>query len=273
MGFFDSVLDFGKSLIKPLTGGLIDLGGSYAANQLIGQPNAARAYADSKEAADTAWARQRLLYRNRYQWTARDMELAGLNPILAASGGFSVGNAPSVASAQAFKADNPYGTFASSAKNFMDASKGVEEIENIKADTDKKRKETLESIARTVKARSEAGLADAKEREAAQNVFVLEQRVYQMAKEISLMDSQIEETNRRADLEQQQVQVAKQQEQKLNVEKRKLLLEAQKLYYSMKELSARSSVYDGWIGKLNGALKETLSMFGLNFGLITGLKK
>ena len=37
-----------------------------------------------------AWLREKEAYQNRYRWTMDDMRKAGLNPILAASGGFNV---------------------------------------------------------------------------------------------------------------------------------------------------------------------------------------
>lgn len=40
-----------------------------------------------EEANAASWAHTKELYQNRYQWQAKDMKAAGLNPILAATGG------------------------------------------------------------------------------------------------------------------------------------------------------------------------------------------
>lgn len=64
------------------------------------------AWGRSKEAATTAYERDIALwkmameeYNRRFQTTAKDLKAAGLNPILAAGGGYNVGNVPSTPSA------------------------------------------------------------------------------------------------------------------------------------------------------------------------------
>jgi len=44
-----------------------------------------------------AWSRQKRAMQEKYQWAVRDLKAAGLNPILAATGGISPGAAPNVA--------------------------------------------------------------------------------------------------------------------------------------------------------------------------------
>lgn len=56
------------SAVGGVVGGLIGANGAKAAN-------------------DASWAHQKELYQNRYQWQVADMRKAGLNPVLAASGG------------------------------------------------------------------------------------------------------------------------------------------------------------------------------------------
>jgi hypothetical protein len=90
-GFFDFVKDIGSGVVKAATGGLVDLGTQYIGNELLGKPNAKDAWERQKNAAKLAYDRSMGAYKSRYQNTMADMRAAGLNPILAASGGFQVG--------------------------------------------------------------------------------------------------------------------------------------------------------------------------------------
>lgn len=47
--------------------------------------------------SDKAWSRQKRILRNKVRWHTRDLRLAGLNPILAATGGTPSGSAPAAA--------------------------------------------------------------------------------------------------------------------------------------------------------------------------------
>jgi len=262
MGFFSGLLDVGKSLIGPLTGGLIDLGGKYAQNQLIGQPNANSAFAQSKEGADTAWARQRLLYRNRYQWTARDMKRAGLNPILAASGGFSVGNAPSVSSAQGYQANQPQLSGTSSALNLAQAKKEDESVGLIK-------NQALESMARAQQLFKDANLKrqqaiktikESRNLSKTEQILVrqltnMEQEYYVKARQIEKMGTEIIEIEARTEKEQSETELVNKLLQK----------QAKTLKLKLNQLKRMSELYGPYSGSVLTALSETikaLSPFG-----------
>lgn len=81
---------------------------------------------NSASSANSLEANQRnqINYRHRYQWTAEDMRKAGLNPILAASSGFDVGQAPNAPQAQVI----PYSsTDAATAYNQYSQAKKAEQ--------------------------------------------------------------------------------------------------------------------------------------------------
>ncbi len=69
--------------IKSGIGGAVGALPSTLIQNRLNQANSARAFSSSMGA-----------YKTRYQNTTADMRAAGLNPVLAASGGFNVGNAP-----------------------------------------------------------------------------------------------------------------------------------------------------------------------------------
>lgn len=126
MGFFDSiggfVKDIGGSLLKGVVGGFGDLP-SLAASSALSMFGADRASDQAKENAEEAFNRSQKAYGERYQTTISDMRKAGLNPILASSGGFSVGNAPTMAAAPAYQMHSPTIIPASqSAKNVQETS-------------------------------------------------------------------------------------------------------------------------------------------------------
>ena len=96
-----------------VVGGAVDLGGKYLQNELIGESNAKQSYERSEEASAKAFQRSYDAYKERYQTTMKDMHKAGLNPILASSGGFNVGNTPTSEMAKAPMPGEPTGSWSS----------------------------------------------------------------------------------------------------------------------------------------------------------------
>jgi hypothetical protein len=126
----------GGALGNTIGGALTDYGSSALSNTLA-RSNANAAFNQSQSATALAFERNKYLYQNRYQWAVEDMKKAGLNPILAASGGFSVGSSPSVQSAQAFQANNSNLLASQSAKNFAETDKIENEAFKISEEADK----------------------------------------------------------------------------------------------------------------------------------------
>lgn len=156
------------ALLNSAGSAAVDLGGQYVANKLITQPNAQQAFNNSENASAVAYERNKTMaldaykrslhaYKTRYVNTANDMKAAGLNPILAASGGFSVGNAPVMASptsmpATAFQANQPSFQPSTSTKQFAEALKTDEETKRTVAETKRIANDSmliLEQIAKT----------------------------------------------------------------------------------------------------------------------------
>lgn len=164
MGIFSSALAFAKPLIgtvgkfftgnslgKTIAGVGTNLASNYLQNQFIGQPNADRAYEQSYAGSAEAFARSQQAYKTRYQNTVQDMIKAGINPIMAASSGFNVGNAPQMHAPQSFKADLPTLSGTSSALDINRSAKTVEEAFKIRAESDLVGQQELETVAKTDK--------------------------------------------------------------------------------------------------------------------------
>lgn len=162
--------------IKPIASNILgNVGGQVIGNALVTQPNAntafgqsqyatAQAYERSKEAASAAWDRSYGAYKTRYQDTMNDMRLAGLNPILAASGGFNVGSSPnapaaSVSTAQAFKADQPTYNYSQSALDLSQKDKTEMETKKTEVEVRKVYADVLQTIANTIYTTAQSKLA------------------------------------------------------------------------------------------------------------------
>lgn len=200
------------------------------------------------QAADLSWARQKELYQNRYRWTMRDMRRSGLNPILAATGGFQVGSGGPAPMAQSFKADMPTASSylpSSSAKNWAEADKAESETK-VNAE---KAKETIEH---TAKMRAEKGLITKQEQLAIQAYHVQDAVFAKTMKEAYLSVSKRELTE---------------------AETRQVLKATEQLGLAMEQLRKTASVYDGPAGAILSYLKEITNALGIrgNVG-VTGVK-
>jgi hypothetical protein len=148
--------NLGKKVSDAAPGIATDLASSALQNYFFGQPNADNAFNQSLYGSAVSFDRSYNAYKRRYQDTVADLKAAGLNPILAATGGLSVGNAPTMAQPQAFQAHQPpiFGT--QSAKNI--------------ADTRLSDKKAEQAVAETYLARAKKGLVKAEEKVAYKNV-------------------------------------------------------------------------------------------------------
>jgi len=157
MSFFGDILG---SATKGITGLFADLPGQLVGG-VLNQFNAKQAFDRSQESADKAWANSAEAYRTRYQTTTQDMKAAGLNPILAASGGFNVSGQPSMATVQAPMAQAPPSNpSSSSAKNIAETERVAYEKQEILAKISKMGEETALAIQQKEESRSREGVYD-----------------------------------------------------------------------------------------------------------------
>lgn len=221
MGLWDSIKDFGSDIMDGLSGSLLNFGGKAAEDYFIGDANSAEAY-----------KRQKDFYKHRYQWMMKDMEDAGLNPILAAgSAGFSTSGTPSVAQSQM-----PISDYSGSAKNFAEMSVAQEQATTEQTKQLKNIAETYTEIQRKYKVRAEAGLATAQEKVAFAQWQEAWVRINKMREEVGLI-----------------------QRNKKVVE-----VELNKLKLALKELSAQSKVYGTSYGKAMKYIKALTEALGLS---------
>ena len=242
MGFFT---DLGTSLV----GGALDLGGSWASNELIGRPNQKEAYKLADKNSARAFARSYGAFKRRYQDTVHDMRQAGLNPILAASGGMPAGNAVQISPANPAIPPN-YDNSATAAGR------------NISQSTQAKAK-AQESVANVFKIRAEEGLASAREREANANTFKLEGDLQRIGAEIDRLKQEririMNESSRtQADTEriEQLTKESKAKTKQIKAIYRQLMLE-------MNKLRMIAEVYKGPVGQEIAYINALMGRIGL----------
>lgn len=213
-----------------VVGGIASLAGGLLSNKQS-KENTETAIDASQNATATQYRRNKKMYQNRYQWMTRDMRKAGLNPILAASGGFNPGSSPSVSASQIFNAQPPTSQY-----DFAGSAKGITESvlneEQAKTEYDKRVKlknEGLELLERAAKERSERGLISAQETQALKNVSLMTTQMDKLENEIELI----------------------RQGKKLTEEETKNLITLRnQMELNMSKLEQMSEVYKSPLGKL-----------------------
>lgn len=244
MGLFSSLT---KGLTNFITGGdlfssALDIGSS-----LFG---ADRANSQAQANSATQWNREYGAYKTRYQDTVADMKAAGLNPILAASGGFNVGSGPSASTPATFAANVP--TPSSSALNVAQTKKAG-------ADTGlsvQKAKESIQSIAES---RSRQGLMSAQEGKAIADMFKAEQEFAKITAELDKIGSETV-------LNEQQALYVRQL-------RKKAQKDVEMIVAQMSHLKKISNVYDQPFGKYLAYIEAITKSIGLNIGSLTSLKR
>lgn len=140
---------------------VVDTGLSFLGNSFL----AGQANDNSAKAAAAAYANNLKAFQRRYQDTVTDMRAAGLNPILAATGGFNVSGAPTMPMAQSFMGSmSGVHPISSTAKDYAEAEqattgskKNEVEIERTYQEIKNKQQDVKESIQRIAESRAREG--------------------------------------------------------------------------------------------------------------------
>jgi len=205
---------------------------------------------DADRKAKDAWEREKSAsamqfersygaYKTRYQDTMADMRQAGLNPILAASGGFNVGQSVQAQKASAPMAQAPSYEFASGAKDITQSGLNIAETKKKLVEIKKVRAETLKTIAQTYVERAKKGLIKAQERELIKRVVKMEQEIWQI----------IQDTNKKF------VEGLKVEDEIKLIQKKTAALKMQ-----MARLSKMENVYTGPFGSLISYINQLLTI-------------
>ena len=290
MGFLDTLKSVGSSALSAATGGLIDFGGSVLENSYIQSPNSEEAWHQSRQSASEAYDRSRIqaldawnrskkaattqnvraneasalqfkrekqAYKKRYRWTTKDMRKAGLNPILAATGGYSVGNGPnaslpSLAQANVYMGQTPSSS-AQLARNptgsFTRSGLAQSQTQETKQKTKLTSQKVKESIQNVLNMRAQRKLTTQQEIESVKRVFNLEQQFSKMAREMSLLVDKSDLT----------------QEQTTNAQEMRKQIQAitYQITEQTKRLEKTANVYEGPIGQLLTYLQEIMRSLGI----------
>lgn len=205
--------------------------------KLVGEPQARQANRWASEASALAWERAVNAYRNRYAWTVNDMRVAGINPIMAATGGFSVGQAPSVETPRVFKAETGRSSFdlASSAKAFKEIDKVEKEIDLLEKKAD-------ETVANAAKIRAEQGVLTETEKK-------INQEYWNARQEFNHITQKAYKT----------------------AEDRKLIAaKAMEIYARLVKLNKISNVYKGALGQWMAYIQEVAKTLNLGIAIVPG---
>ena len=273
MGFMDWISSAGDLIGKGVQGLMQDLPAT-AMQFGLGQLTANLGGQMSARQSAEAFERSQGAYGTRYQTTMQDMRKAGLNPILAASGGFGVGNAPQMAAPQAFQAPAPVVLPSSaSAKNVAeqtnieyDTLKKREEIKNIIEDTNVKLEEQVNIFEDTIKKRKEQNLLEAQELKSYQETVNLVQDfqikikiLAKTAEEIRLVKAQTAQSGAAT----AELRALEKQAQAKTDELRQIERE---LRATNERLEKSTDIYKRPMGTIWGAIRGSLEMLGIGRG-------
>lgn len=241
--------------------------------------------------ADISWKRQIDLYKKRYQITVRDMKAAGLNPILAAGGGFNVGSGltapvPSAGQASAYQARGSAGqagsgnaprqqTFmhpliggdiSNSAANFARTMQQLSQVEKTQSEIAKIGEETkfvtqqvTHEMLRQIETRARTEKITKEEQEIVHRTNNLVEQFNKIGMEIQVLD---------ADLQLKNASSAEKRARMREIDAKVGQLRAitKQINMEQKKVKTRTDVYETQYGKILGYLRAFTEAINLNVG-------
>lgn len=236
--------------LAPSVIGAIGSLGSTALGQSMNSASSAQAFKRAEQAASTAWERQMWAYQRRYQMTTWDMKKAGLNPILAATGGFQVGGPPSVNMA------NVHQQAPANVYDFSNSGKNIAEqyLKTAETETETKKQELLKNQALTelekaVNYRKQAGKFTAEEAK--------------LTKEISLITGQLNKIEYETRLVDKSTKLTDEQINHIK-------LTNQQLQFALSKLEKIHNVYKGKGGQFAAWVNSLFGNLNLGGGVTAG---
>lgn len=259
---------------EDIAGGVLSAFGKGAAEDFFGDSNARTQYNRSIDMMNMQADINKEFYKNRYRWTTEDMRAAGLNPILAASGGFSVGQGPSVGLPAVSMAPTPnMPTAVASARDVVQMKKTDAEIGEVFARTSKANNEAIESIERARQSRAQQNLITTQEAKTAEEVLVAIRQVDSITKNIEKMTHEILALDQKVEVGKAEVQTMALQRKVLKEEAERLATAVKVLKLGVPELEKTAEVYRGRGGTVIKYAEEILHAIGpgITGGLVGGM--
>lgn len=240
--------------------GPIQAAGSGAANlgikelewELLGKDISQQAYDRAMYSSALQFQREYDVYKQRYYDTTKDMKAAGLNPILAATGGFNIGSTPHASNAAIYQ--GPYPT--SSARDLESLSNiglTMGQTEKAKAETGLALKKADESMANAIKLRSESGLLKEQEN-------LTFQKYWNARKEFVILSAELRKVQSQTELN--------------DAQKKQAQAAATNMMFQAAELARTAEVYKTGYGEALKFVSETMKSMnvGFNFGGVMMMK-
>lgn len=261
-----------------IAGGLFSKLGDAVIGDFFGDSNAKDQFERNQQLMQQQMAINKEMYQNRYTWTVDDMRRAGLNPILAASGGFSVGSGPQVSLPSQAMASMP------SVPSISTSAKDLTENLFLESQTEKTKAERLKIVEDTIKIQNEAALvieqAEKTRREqnlvSAQESKTLEE-VFKTMKEVgflttSIMKNYVEMDNLKSRTDLFQEETLNLSAERANIQKQGVLLDnkIQELAFQLSELGKVSDVYKGPAGSAIVHIRESIKALGILPSAVAG---
>lgn len=227
---------------------VIGAAGAIAGGLLAGKQSESAqetAWENSRAGSLEAFEREQSAYRTRYQTTMNDMRRAGLNPVLAAHGGFNVGTGVQGFNPQSFMAKTPdYTNLGASAK---DVSTALTEESKTKVNVEK----VKETIAKTAELRASKGLLNKQE-------ALITEQAAKLVSEINVNEMRIRSMQVDIDKTQQATRLLKNQ--------------IRELQYLMVRLKKESEMYGSSAGTVMTWTNGILRSLGISTNIIAPLK-